>query len=652
MANFPVDPSPFIPGQYEVIEVANCPQQSRYHISTPPSSKHEDVAIASIEPAFPGELPFAATRMFLRSFLEDELGFTLNMIQHWPIGFAYIRVSSPSDRDWLVNQSPHQFQDRGISFVEHNKGINHRAFTYNRECWIMLLAFPSDYWADEHIRGAVKDFGALISWDKEASTFGALIAKVRVVDLHCIPHSCVVCSGNEWSAESWSVPIYILSRKLLGGLPADEELPPADGSTPHPMPVGHFQGQAAVGLMDFQAQNVANGTKPHHFLGHNAGIDLNANPLHVGLDLNGPPHQLAEEEFLELNDLLNPMIPANGPLPVVLAMPAPVPAPAEDVDMLPNEDNHSDLTLTISSAHTILEESRGSVNGAPPNAHQQHLHIGMALTPEFLIDPVVASAGLGLSKESAFAASKTERETFLFSKEGTSAWSTHFKPDGSIVNIVNVLAQWADFFTAKLLTPEDFEWTKSLLQSKIWQILSDLEFSTNNAARAFVLPRKCPSKAPPVCILSTTCEQVTQGFMTPQAIGPAATAPDHFSTSALHVKKKGKNTPLVCTSVRRSNRLKAMNKGFKAKTCFDKNCLACAAAPQIKKSVVTNLCNRFNILDTVEEDRPDPEEVSPMEEDAPGVSLEEDASVVPAGGKKTRPAKKDPNAATKRNSKK
>jgi hypothetical protein len=99
----------------------------------------------------------------------------------------------------------------------------------------MLLAFPSDYWDDEHIRGAVKDFGALISWGKELSNYGALIVKVRVVDLHHIPHSCVISSGNEWSAESWSVPIFILSQRLLGALPADEELPPADGSTPHPL---------------------------------------------------------------------------------------------------------------------------------------------------------------------------------------------------------------------------------------------------------------------------------------------------------------------------------------------------------------------------------------------------------------------------------
>jgi hypothetical protein len=33
MANFPVDPAPFIPGQYEIVEVANRPQQCCYHVS-------------------------------------------------------------------------------------------------------------------------------------------------------------------------------------------------------------------------------------------------------------------------------------------------------------------------------------------------------------------------------------------------------------------------------------------------------------------------------------------------------------------------------------------------------------------------------------------------------------------------------------------
>jgi hypothetical protein len=37
-------------------------------------------------------------------------------------------------------------------------------------------------------------------------------------------------------AESWSVPMFILSQRLLGAAPADEDMPPADGSSPHPLP--------------------------------------------------------------------------------------------------------------------------------------------------------------------------------------------------------------------------------------------------------------------------------------------------------------------------------------------------------------------------------------------------------------------------------
>jgi hypothetical protein len=241
MANFPMDPSPFIPGHFEILEVPHRPQQCRYHVATPASAKHEDLAIATITPGPPANQLFTATRLFLTAFIEEELRFTLDITQRCPLGSAYVRVGSISDRDWLVSNSPHQFQGREISFVEHNRGLNHRSFSYNRECWIVLLAFPSDYWEDEHIRGAVKDFGALISWDKEISSYGALVAKIRVVDLHHIPHSCVISTGNECAAESWSVPVFILSQKLLGALPADEDQPPADGSTPHPMPNVAFQ---------------------------------------------------------------------------------------------------------------------------------------------------------------------------------------------------------------------------------------------------------------------------------------------------------------------------------------------------------------------------------------------------------------------------
>jgi hypothetical protein len=60
--------------------------------------------------------------------------------------------------------------------------------------------------------------------------------------------------------------------------------------------------------------------------------------------------------------------------------------------------------------------------------------------------------------------------------------------------------------------------------------------------------------------------------------------------------------------VRRSPRLSALSKGFKRKTRFDRNWLACAAlAPKLKKRVITNLWEKFSLPDVLGLEAPDPE---------------------------------------------
>ncbi|KAM0845998.1 hypothetical protein ACQ4PT_055965 [Festuca glaucescens] len=329
MANFPVDPTPYIPGQYELIQVANRPQQCRYHVTDGIRAKHEDVAIATITPPPGDAIPFGLVRNMLRNLIEIQFGFNLEMIQRCPIGTAYIRVSSFADRDWLVSRSPHQFAGRTISFVNHNEGINHRAFTYNQECLLLLVAYPMDLWSTEHIKRAVKDFGVFVAWDEEASSYGAIVVKVRVPDLQHIPHSCVVTDGNSFQGESWAVPIFILSQKLLGNLPADEDDPPADGSTPHPMPVQPFQPDFVPGVHDdvHEPAHVWPAWEPNHQpfdavheenVQHNVNIQQNMEFLFPGngaLNLNVPPpdnaldlNVLPDDGFIELNDLVNPII--------------------------------------------------------------------------------------------------------------------------------------------------------------------------------------------------------------------------------------------------------------------------------------------------------------------------------------------------------
>jgi hypothetical protein len=146
------------------------------------------------------------------------------------------------------------------------------------------------------------------------------------------------------------------------------------------------------------------GQNLHHIFGHNDAFDLNAIPAH-GIDLNHLPHQLEEAHFIELNDMIQPDHPNNDMLHVVVSLPAPVQIQQEDVDMLPNGDNQSDITVIVSSENTLTDASHGSVNGGPHNAQQQQLHIGMALTPGFHVDPVLAASDTSLSTKPVLAAS-------------------------------------------------------------------------------------------------------------------------------------------------------------------------------------------------------------------------------------------------------
>jgi hypothetical protein len=190
----------------------------------------------------------------------------------------------------------------------------------------------------------------------------------------------------------------------------------------------------------------------HVILGNNGiqNMDLNLPPQQLPFDLKGP-HQLDENDFMELNDLLNPVIQNQEPPQAVMALAAPV--PPLDVDMLPIADDQSDMTVTISSAVPSSDESGGSVNG-----HQQNIQVGLSLIPEIIVDPVASLSATYTSDANPVSPQLHAIHNDIFlSKEGIAAWSTHFKPDGSIINTVNIPAQWADFFTAKLLTPEDFD---------------------------------------------------------------------------------------------------------------------------------------------------------------------------------------------------
>lgn len=57
-------------------------------------------------------------------------------IQHSHLGQALIQFARVPDRDTLVLNSPHQFDNVCISFVRHNQGRNWRRVPFNREVFV------------------------------------------------------------------------------------------------------------------------------------------------------------------------------------------------------------------------------------------------------------------------------------------------------------------------------------------------------------------------------------------------------------------------------------------------------------------------------------------------------------------------------------
>ena len=91
----------------------------------------------------------------IRDFLQLEKRVTFLDIQPSHLGQALVKFTHTYDRDTLVQESPHVFDNVSVSFCKNNEGRNCHRAQFNYECWLLLLGFPSDYWTERHIQQAV-----------------------------------------------------------------------------------------------------------------------------------------------------------------------------------------------------------------------------------------------------------------------------------------------------------------------------------------------------------------------------------------------------------------------------------------------------------------------------------------------------------------
>jgi hypothetical protein len=145
-----VDPTPFIPRGFQRLVIPNRKAMSRVILGRP-AKRNLDVAIVTINPLPQLQVAFTNIRDVLHDFLRNHACVGYTYIQPCPFGQAYVKSVYFIDRDQLIHNSPHQFGDVFISFIEHDRGANHRAVTLNHEVWLMLLGTNIDFWSDVHM---------------------------------------------------------------------------------------------------------------------------------------------------------------------------------------------------------------------------------------------------------------------------------------------------------------------------------------------------------------------------------------------------------------------------------------------------------------------------------------------------------------------
>ncbi|CAM0958276.1 unnamed protein product [Alopecurus aequalis] len=393
MANFPFDPTPFLPPERVALEVAGRPARVRV-IHGDLRLSNEDLEIVTIVPMPQGEVAFQNVHEILGEFFAEKR-VPIKSISKCPFGQAFVRFDSIEDRDWFVGNGPHACDDVHLIFQKHNEGMNWRKFDLNREVWIQIIGFPTDLRCMHELANSVKSFGKLFVWDRTKSTDAYALVKIGVSALSDIPTSTVVSGADRFSGESWTCPIVILQDNLLGGGPPVEDEVPVDG-VPHPMPPEQFhhpnQNNHMIGPIPEHEEMAAHDVEVPVM-----GNQVNNHPVHMPIEEQVMENAVAWDqwaiqpaqemmdmelhagEFLELNDLMGPVVE--------------IPEAQEN-----DEELGSDLTLTINLPSD--DDSHNSIQGPPL---QNEIQIAPLLPHHFLDPNLLAHVDANIQEENVIA---------------------------------------------------------------------------------------------------------------------------------------------------------------------------------------------------------------------------------------------------------
>jgi hypothetical protein len=212
----------------------------------------------------------------------------------------------------------------------------------------------------------------------------------------------------------------------------------------------------------------------------------------------------------------------------------------------------------------------------------QNTQIGMVLVPAMEQDPVFRNC------EAARAV------------EATNLWTKYFCNGNPEDFIIKIPANWAYFFTSMLLSPDNFGWASDFLSSSATACIFN-----NQGNITFSIPKQCP-------VITKICDPTEannlKGAGSSNEKDKEALIPEieelDTPTAGNGTKKKRaarRETPIVESQVRRSERVKKDSNGFKPSGCSSKKCICCSPSPPtLSVKVIKNLGVQFCKMDAEE----------------------------------------------------
>ncbi|TVU03589.1 hypothetical protein EJB05_50906, partial [Eragrostis curvula] len=334
------------------------------------------------------------------------------------------------------------------------------------------------------------------------------------------------------------------------------------------------------------------------------------------IENNEAMNMLPGEAFLELNDLLNNGNEGNegsqlsfqvsdsihGGISAGSASSVNSPVQVQAQEDLPQVvlgleaqgQNHIGpfLPLDVQIEDLVGEEAQNNGNQQQEaNNFNLNLQVGMVQVRDaFEADPVFEAF---YSSPKQQAAQRLNADCYRF-------WARHFSLAGSNDPKVTIPNEWVSFMLSMLMSPQKYEWTKSILISKAWEVIK--KYSDGEDSMLFNIPNVCPLNTPPKCqLLGDTysgkkqCAEIEKETSQEMSTPLDQQKMQGICSSATILKEKyGCTAALVETEVRRSNRIKKTSNGFKQSTCRDKHCYACNIdAPSLSPSIIKNLGTEF-----------------------------------------------------------